>query len=66
MKQITLNIKESKFHAFIEFIKTLDYVEIPEAEKKSLNELQDSLNQVRMIKEGSIKKQSAEDFLNEL
>jgi len=66
MKQITLNIKESKFQAFIEFIKTLDYVEIPEAEKKSLNELQDSLNQVRMLKEGSIKKQSAEDFLNDL
>jgi hypothetical protein len=66
MKQITLNIKESKFHAFIEFIKTLDYVEIPEAEKKSLSELQDSLNQVRMLKEGKIKKQSADDFLNEL
>ncbi len=66
MKQITLHIKENKFHAFIEFIKTLDYVEIPEAEKKSLSELQESLNQVRMLKEGKIKKQSADDFLNEL
>ena len=34
MRQLTLNIKENKFQAFLEFIKTLDYVEIPEAEKK--------------------------------
>jgi hypothetical protein len=44
MKQITLNIQEHKFHIFLEFIKTLDYVEIPEADKKSLIELQESLN----------------------
>jgi hypothetical protein len=66
MKQITLNIRENNFNTFIEFIKTLDYVEIPEADKKSINELQESLNQVKLIKEGKIKKQSAEDFLNEL
>jgi hypothetical protein len=65
MKQITLNIKEHRFHAFLEFIKTLDYVEIPEADKKSLIELQKSLNQVKLLKEGKIKRQSAEDFLNE-
>lgn len=34
MRQLTLNIKESKFQAFLNFIKTLDYVEIPEAKKK--------------------------------
>lgn len=66
MKQLTLNIRDNKFHAFLEFIKTLDYVEVPEADKKSLSELQDSLNQVKMMKEGKIEKQSANDFLNEL
>jgi cystathionine beta-lyase family protein involved in aluminum resistance len=66
MRQLTLNIRENKFHAFLEFIKTLDYVEIPEAEKKALKEFQDSLNQVKMIQEGKIEKQSVEDFLNEL
>jgi len=66
MKQLTLNIVDSKFKAFLEFIKTLDYVEIPEADKKSLVELQSSLNQVKMMQEGKIEKQSAEDFLNEL
>lgn len=48
MKQISLNIEEQKFNAFLEFIKTLDYVEIPEADKKSLIELQESLNQVKL------------------
>ncbi len=66
MKQLTLNISDSKFHAFLEFIKTLDYVEVPEADKKSLSELQNSLNQVKMMQEGEIEKQSAKDFLNEL
>jgi hypothetical protein len=66
MKQLTLNISESKFQTFLEFIKTLDYVEVPEADKKSLNELQSSLNQVKMMQEGKIEKQSANDFLDEL
>ncbi|ELR68343.1 hypothetical protein C900_00514 [Fulvivirga imtechensis AK7] len=28
MKQITLNIADNKFKAFLEFIKTLDYVKV--------------------------------------
>ncbi|TCO07755.1 hypothetical protein [Natronoflexus pectinivorans] len=66
MKQLTINIRENKFSTFLEFIKTLDYVEIPEVDKNALKELQDSLNQVKLMQEGKIEKQSAEDFLNEL
>jgi len=66
MKQLTLNISDNKFSTFLELIKTLDYVEVPEADKKSLNELQNSLNQVKLMQEGIIKKQSANEFLNEL
>lgn len=66
MKQLTLNIRDNKFHTFLEFIKTLDYVEVPEVDKKALNELQGSMNQVKLMQEGKIEKQSAEDFLNEL
>lgn len=66
MKQLTLNISDNKFHTFLEFIKTLDYVEVPEVDKKSLDELQKSLDQVKMMKEGKIEKQTAKDFLNEL
>ena len=66
MRQLTLNIRDNKFKAFLEFIKTLDYVEVPEVDNKSLNELQDSLKQVKLMQEGKIEKQSAEDFLSEL
>ena len=66
MKQLTLNISKNKFHVFLEFINTLDYVEIPEPDKKSLGEFQDSLNQVKMMQDDKIQKQSASDFFNEL
>ncbi len=66
MKQLTINISDNKYNTFLEFIKTLDYVEVPEVDEKALNELQNSLNQVKLMQEGKIEKQSAEDFLNEL
>ncbi len=66
MTQLTLNISDNKFHTFLEFIKTLDYVEVPKVDEKYLDELQNSLKQIKMMQEGSIKKQTAKDFLNEL
>ena len=66
MKQITLKISEKKYHTFLEFIKTLDYVEVLEVEKKTLDELQNGFKQVKQIREGKFEKQPAEDFLNEL
>ncbi|MGC9353000.1 MAG: hypothetical protein ACP5D9_04120 [Mariniphaga sp.] len=66
MRQLTLNIRENRFHAFLEFIKTLDYVEIPEAEKIALIEFQKSLGQVKKMKDGQMEKQTVEDFLDEL
>lgn len=66
MKQLTLNISENNFNTFLEFIKTLDYVEVPEPDKKSLKELQNSLNQVKMMQDGKIEKQNAQDFIDEL
>jgi len=68
MQQITLNITDNKFSAFIEFIKTLDYVEIQKYNEvsKVLGELQNSLKQVKQMREGKIPKQTAKEFLNEL
>lgn len=66
MKQITLNIADSKFKAFLEFIKTLDYVKVEDVEEKALEELQSSLNQVKLMQDGKLSKQSAKDFLDEL
>lgn len=66
MKQVTLNIADNKFKAFLEFIKTLDYVKVEDVEETALKELQSSLKQVKLMKEGKLSKQSARDFLNEL
>ncbi len=66
MKQLTINIRENNYQTFIDFIKTLDYVEIPEAENTILIELQESLKQVKLMQDGKMEKQSAEDFLNDL
>jgi hypothetical protein len=66
MKRVTLNIADSKFKAFLEFIKTLDYVKVEDVEEKALEELQGSLKQVKLMREGKLPKQTAKDFLNEL
>jgi hypothetical protein len=66
MKQLTINIADNKFEVFLEFIKTLDDVKVEDGEEKALEELQSSLMQVKLMKEGKLPKQSTEDFLNEL
>ena len=66
MKQVTLNIADNKFQAFLEFIKTLDYVKVEDTEGIAIQELQSSLKQVKLMQEGKLPKQSAQDFLNEL
>ena len=66
MKQVTLNIADNKFKTFLEFIKTLDYVRIEDSKEKALDELQNSLKQVKLMQEGKLPKQSAKDFFNEL
>ena len=66
MKQVTLNIAENKFKTFLEFIKTLDYVKVEDVEEQALGEFQNSLKQVKLMKEGKLPKQSAQEFLNEL
>ncbi|HEY3373033.1 MAG TPA: hypothetical protein VGK10_19440 [Prolixibacteraceae bacterium] len=65
MKQLTLNINDNKYRTFLEFVKTLDYVEVQEPDS-SFAELQNSFNQVKLMQEGKIEKQMAKDFLNEL
>ncbi len=52
MKQPTPNIAENKFKVFLEFGKTLDYVKVYDSEENTLNVLQSSLKQVKLMKEG--------------
>lgn len=66
MKQLTLNISDNQYHVFLEFIKTLDYVQVPEADEQTLDELQSSFNQVKLMQEGKIDKQNIQEFIDEL
>ena len=72
MKQVVLNIPDNKYPFFMELVKSLGFVKVtsePKLTKKQhefVDDLQNSLHQVKLMQEGKIEKQSAEDFLNEL
>lgn len=58
MKQITLNIDESKFKAFLSFIKTLDYVSVSDEKEISLEQQQESERRLKLVQEGKMKTRS--------
>ena len=64
MKQVTLKVTDSKFKAFIEFVKTLDYVKIESGE--NLADLEKGLKEVKQIQDGKLKSRPVQDLLNEL
>jgi hypothetical protein len=71
VKQIVLNIKDSKFQFFLELIKNLDFVKIEQVDdgdsKESIvNNLSEGFKELKQYKQGKLKTTSAKDFLNEL
>jgi hypothetical protein len=64
MKHVTLKVTDSKFKAFIEFVKTLDYVKIDSGE--NLADLEKGLKEVKQIQDGKLKSRPVQDLLNEL
>ncbi|MFZ9846522.1 MAG: hypothetical protein ACO3EE_00035 [Flavobacteriales bacterium] len=56
MKQLTINIQDSKFKAFLEFIKTLEYVSISENKDISIPEQHKKLvrNRVKSTKKENL------------
>jgi hypothetical protein len=66
MKQITLSIEYNKeSRTLIEFLKTLKYVKVSEDEM-TLKDLQNSLREVKLMRDGKLKRKPIESFLNEL
>ncbi len=72
MKQVVLNIPDNKYPFFMELIKSLKFVKLPD-EAKLTQEQQEfvegtkkSLEQVEQHLKGEIKLQTARDFINEL
>lgn len=54
MKELTLQIAESRYEAFLAFIKTLDYVKVEDEVSAGtfINDLSESLLEVKDIREG--------------
>ena len=63
MKQVTLNIDDNKFDTLVNFLKTLDYVEVSDSDL-TVQEFQNSLKQVKLIQSGKLPKQPIEKLLN--
>lgn len=58
MKQITLNIEETKFKAFLDFIKTLDYVSVSDEINIPLEQQQEAQRRLKLVQEGKMKTRS--------
>jgi hypothetical protein len=58
MKQITLNIDETKFKAFLSFIKTLDYVSVSDEINIPLEQQQEVQRRLELVQEGKMKTRS--------
>ncbi len=58
MKQITLNIDETKFKAFISFIKTLDYVSVSDEIDIPIEQQQEVERRLKLVEEGKMKTRS--------
>ena len=66
MKHISLSIPDNKYQFFLELIENLSFVKVEDSEEEAIQALQNSFHQVKLMQEGKLPKQSAEDFLNEL
>ena len=58
MKQITLNIDETKFKAFLSFIKTIDYVSVSDEIDIPLEQQQEAERRLNLVQEGKMKTRS--------
>ncbi len=68
---ITLDINDNKAPAFLNFIKSLDFIKVEDksdepTKEDILKSIKDGLTEVKLHSEGKIKLQSARDFLNEI
>lgn len=54
MKQITLNIDESKFKAFLSFIKTLDYVSVSDEIDVPKEQQVEAERRTKLVEEGKM------------
>ena len=69
MQRIVIDIPDNKFNFFMELVNSLGFKKVKRVSKgqqQFVDDLQHSLEQVELHRQGKIKLQSAKDFLNEL
>jgi hypothetical protein len=71
MRQVTLNIPDKKYPAFMKLIKSLDYVDDIDVEgKKEKEEVLDGIKQafkeVKLVRSGKLKAKPIKELLDEL
>ncbi len=69
MQRVVIDIPDNKFNFFMELVNNLGFKKVKKISKDQqqfVDDLQNSLEQVKQHQEGKIKLQSARDFLNEI
>lgn len=69
MQRVVIDIPDNKLSFFMELINNLGFKKVKQISKEQqqfVDDLQDSLEQVKQHQAGKIKLQPAKDFLNEL
>lgn len=69
MQRVVIDIPDNKLNFFLELVKNLGFKKVrklSDEQKEFVDDLRHSLEQVKQHRDGKIKLQSAEDFLNEL
>ncbi len=71
--KVTLEIQDSKASAFLNFVKSLDFIRIQSKDdykeptkQEILDSIKEGMKEIQLYKEGKIELESAKDFLNEL
>lgn len=76
MKQVVLNIKESKYEFFMELVKNLGFVSVESAaideedeedsKEQILKNIEQGFKELKLYKEGKMKFTPLNEFLNEI
>ena len=69
MQRVVIDIPDNKINFFLELVKNLGFRKVrrlSDGEREFVDDLKQSMKQVRQHQEGKIKLQSARDFINEL
>ena len=69
MQRVVIDIPDNKLKFFMELVNNLGFKKVRQLDSEQqefVDDLQHSLKEVKLMQEGKLEKQTAEDFLNEL